>query len=367
MFNYELVLVILSLVSAIAVCSIILPVIVKIASLSKSEYNSVSVNTNGKVYRSLLGGAGVALALIITFALTGKHGEINSYPFLVAGLSLIFLIDLEDDFIFFQKFEKKIIQILSASLIVIFGNLGLYNLNGFLGIYELPWLAGTTLSIIVVCTIMNLMIKLNENETLAAGIGLIGSFIFSLWFWSFKFYTLALFGFIFSGALIGYLIYNSNSLKIGLGNSGAYAIGFLLSFLMLQFINVNSNVVSGPLMKNAHIFAFSILLIPAVDSFRIGYMKVFKKYSSFKTGKNTFYFQLLQTGMNRNLAAFVFLIVSLILIGLAYLLNVFEVNLYSVILILISISIISNIKKILLALISVRLRSFFDKQAVLQD
>jgi len=336
--------VVFSLLTAILISYLLMPVIMRINYFGQKDRLNDGDLFQYEKYISSLGGGGIFVTILITYAAWGNLHTINSYPFLVSGIFLLLLIDIKDEFIWLMDIQKPVIKVVAAIFLSVFGNLAVPDLYGLLGLNELSWFWGNLLSVGIILLTMQAFQYVNKVDSLAGGLGIIISFIFAVWFWSFGFYAFSILSIIISGALIGFIIFNISPTRIRMRNSDALAVGFIMAYLFLLFIIVNSNPATGPLMKNAHVFGFSVILIPIVDMLRNWTIKIFYGYDSFRYKRETFYYQLLRSGMSKEIAIFTIWIASLFLIGITYFVSFFEINFNLGISILLSLLIIPIIK-----------------------
>lgn len=339
--------------------------IVKVASFFKFEYDiNYSNRVNPEGY-TVLTATGLVVALITTWSFFGAAYHIQSYPFLIAGLSLLFLLQLNKrETTVYTNTGNVMLKLTAVSLLVVFGDLGLQNLNGLFGIYDLPWITGIILSVIITLSIIHSFQKLFQLKNLTTGIGLIGSYIFALWFWIYGFYSLSVLSFVISGVLTGYLIVNAYSPGLRSGELVTTVVGLLISFLYLQLLNVNENPVFGPSMVNGHVFALSVVLIPVTDGLKNWFMIILANKSPHLTRKKSAYCQLLQAGFSKDSAVFLFWMATLLIIGAAYLFRSLEIHFYLFTLILLSLIIIPAMKSFIQLLNSVFLRKITNSEKI---
>lgn len=313
--------------TSVMICFISIPVIIKIADLKKLMDEP---DENRKIHKEVvptLGGIGIFAAFIISFSIWGNAASLASYPFFVAGLFMLFLVGIKDDILSISVNTKLLIQTLAAAEIVLLGGVYLNNLGGIFGIYELPFYLGAPLTILAFVALINAYNLIDGIDGLAGGIGVVLSSILGIWFWHTGFIALSVLAFSLSGALIGFLIYNVHPAKIFMGDTGSMAVGFILSYLVIQFLVSNQSMAeTGWYIENAPIFAISLLIIPIVDTLRVFTLRVAAGKSPFVADRNHTHHQLLDIGMSPDVASFSLWMGNFALVALAYFLNDLDPN-----------------------------------------
>lgn len=308
--------------TSMMICFISIPVIIKIADLKELMDKP---DQNRKIHKEVvptLGGIGIFAAFIISFSIWGNAASLESYPFFVAGLFMLFLIGIKDDILSISVNKKLLIQTLAALELVLLGGVYLNDLGGIFGIYELPFYLGAPLTILAFVALINAYNLIDGIDGLAGGIGVVLSSILGIWFWHTGFIALSVLAFSLSGALIGFLIFNVHPAKIFMGDTGSMAVGFIISYLVIQFlISNNSMAATGWYIENAPIFAISLLIIPIVDTLRVFTLRVAAGKSPFVADRNHTHHQLLDVGMSPDIASFSLWMSNFALVALAYFLN----------------------------------------------
>jgi len=308
--------------TSVIICFISIPVIIKIADLKRLMDEP---DKNRKIHKEVvptLGGIGIFAAFMISFSIWGSAATLESYPFFVAGLFMLLLVGIKDDILSLSPNKKLLIQLIAATEIVIGGGVVLTDFGGILGIYQVPWFMGAGITILAFVSLINAINLIDGIDGLAGGIGIVVSSILGIWFWHTGFVALSVLAFSLSGALIGFLIYNVHPAKIFMGDTGSMAVGFILSYLVIQFLISNNSVVnSGWYIENAPVFAISLLIIPIVDTLRVFTLRVASGKSPFVADRNHTHHQLLDAGMSPDVASFSLWMGNFALVAIGFFLN----------------------------------------------
>src|SRR4030095_16560002 len=134
--------------------------------------------------------------------------------------TFLFLVGLVDDLIHIKPYQKLIGQAVCAAFV------GYYGLS-------LPWtssiLVNMALAIFWLIGITNAINLLDNMDGLASGIAIIAAGFLSLSFVTTGQFNEALILIAFAGALLGFLVFNSNPASIFMGDCGSMFVGIFLA------------------------------------------------------------------------------------------------------------------------------------------
>lgn len=212
---------------------------------------------------AMLGGVAIWLSVVIAYLLYFRPNTLFgfdstnlsvSYSWVViSASSFLFLVGLIDDLIHTKPYQKLIGQIMGSAFVIYYG-------------LTLPWTASHPINVVLtifwLIGITNALNLLDNMDGLAAGIAVIGSAFLALNFLTTGQLTEALMMMTFAGALLGFLIYNSNPASIFMGDCGSLFIGFFLASSALV------NVAGGRSRSLLPVLAVPILVlfIPIFDT-----------------------------------------------------------------------------------------------------
>jgi|ERR1044072_2738012 UDP-GlcNAc:undecaprenyl-phosphate GlcNAc-1-phosphate transferase len=167
---------------------------------------------------AMMGGVAIWLAVVATYLLLVPH---TPHSWVIVSVStFLFLVGLLDDLIHIKPYQKLIGQIVGAAAIVNYG-------------LTLPWTRSISVNMVItifwLIGITNAVNLLDNMDGLATGIAAIASGFLTLNFIASNQPTEAVIMAVFAGALLGFLIYNSNPASIFMGDSGSMFIGFFLA------------------------------------------------------------------------------------------------------------------------------------------
>ncbi len=334
-----------AVLTSLLISYISMPVIIQIAGLKNliDEPDDIRKFHSGMI--PTLGGIGIFAAFLISFSVWGGAANLSSYPFFVASLFMLFLIGIKDDILVISPTKKFIVQLLAAVEIVLGGKVYIDNLNGLFGFYEVSWIVGVCLSVVIIVALINSYNMIDGIDGLAGGIGLVASVFLGIWFFGAGFHSLGMLSFVLSGTLIGFLMYNFHPAKIFMGDTGAMAVGFILAFLSLQFISLNQTITeSGWHIENATVMAVAVMIIPIVDTLRVSIIRILSGHSPFRADHSHIHHELIESNIPQHYAAISLWIANIIIVGLIYIMQNMEANILLAITLILGSVILPSIK-----------------------
>lgn len=262
--------------------------------IKKNIYDKVKKRSSHNVKATRSGGATIFTSLvIITSYLYLTSNQIFDFSLLIP-IGILFTVGLYDD-IYQVDFKLKFIFQLIVAKILIDQGLIISNLNGFLGIYEIPYLISQIFTIIVIVFIINAANFTDGVDGLAiteTAKCLIIVLAFGNWS-LFENYS-NLFVLILISLLPLYFYNFKRNDKIFLGDSGSLVIGGVVCVAIISLINISGNnlnsLVSSP---------FLILICfpyPIVDTAYVIIKRIINRKSPFIADKSHIHHLILNKG-----------------------------------------------------------------------
>jgi UDP-N-acetylmuramyl pentapeptide phosphotransferase/UDP-N-acetylglucosamine-1-phosphate transferase len=278
---------------AAAITAISIPTIVKVARI-KQLVDIPNGRTSHQGMVPSLGGFAIFVAISIALLSFVDFQTLPGIQYLLGGLLIVFFLGLKDDILVIDPYKKLLGQIVAAGLVVFLGGVQFTSLHGFLGIHEIPPMAGSILTIFVIIVITNSFNLIDGIDGLAAGIGILISLLLGVWFYYIGQYQLAIVALAFAGAYIGFFYYNISKghNKIFMGDTGSLILGFTLAFLIIHFNELNlveqkMNFASAPAVS------FGIFIVPLFDTARVFLIRAMRGRSPFNPDKQHVHHRLL--------------------------------------------------------------------------
>lgn len=266
--------------------------------------------------------AGIALfsafAFVCSLFQVGKF--LPEWNYIFAGAFLLFVTGLKDDLVPITAYKKFLAQFGASFIIVVFADLRIENLHGFLGIYELPYLLSVALSFLIITFVTNAYNLIDGVDGLAGLQSIIG-FLFLGFFISYLQgnYGLSMICFCMAGAILGFLVYNLfvSPARIFMGDTGSLQLGYLLSIMSVALIHKYQDSpllnVSGGLG-----IAAAVLFIPAFDTLRVFTTRILKGKSPFLPDRTHIHHVLLDMGIRGRSLVVYLALANIVFIAFAY-------------------------------------------------
>lgn len=299
-----------------------MPVLIKILRQWKI-YDSPGDHKIHSAFRPSMGGIAIFVGALFALMISLSLKDWMESKFFFISISLMFLIGLRDDILALSPKQKLISQFLPVFLLVFLHQVTINSTYGLIDFSFVPeWLIWI-ISIFTLLILTNAYNLIDGLDGLAGSIGIVALTFFGLWFYSIGQQTLSLIAMTFAGPLLAFLFFNWQPSKIFMGDTGALMIGFLLSFMAIQFINLNYLLPAGNDSKfQASIStAIAVIIIPIFDTLRVIIIRLRKLQSPFKADKNHLHHQFLNLGFSHSKSVLTIIAINLFFIGLAWLLR----------------------------------------------
>lgn len=206
---------------------------------------------------------------------------------ILIGGFIILVFGLFDDIKRMPPSFQFVGQILSAIVVVFYGNIVMQDISAY-GIYINFGVFAPYLTILFIVALMNCLNFIDGLDGLAGGIATIFFVTISIVIYYTGIYNGldASLSLVMIGATLGFLVHNFHPAKIFLGNSGSMFLGYMIAVIsLLGFKNVTITSFIIPIL---------ILAIPILDTFFAITRRLLKGESPTKGDKKHIHHQLLQ-------------------------------------------------------------------------
>ena len=263
------------------------------------------------------------LGVIFTLFISFPFQEWIHLKYFFVALAIMFITGLRDDILALNPVRKLIGQFLPVVVLVVFGNVSLNSFYGTFDALVFPTWVGWVITIFTIIILTNAYNLIDGLDGLAGSIGLVILLFFGCWFFIAGYPYFSIIAFAFSGSIVAFLIFNWQPSKIFMGDTGALAIGLVLSYLSIHFINLNYNLPENhPAHFQASIgTAVCALIIPIFDTLRVIILRLRKFQSPFHADKNHLHHQFLNLGFSHSKASLILGGLNIAFIILAWILR----------------------------------------------
>lgn len=314
----------LGFVLAVLLARIIIPRIL-IISLRKRLFDTPDSRKIHSKPVSRLGGVSFypTVLFVLTFvvglcARTGWTPLFNAFRYWVqilmmcSGLTLLFVVGIADDLIGVRYRQKFLVQILAATMIPLAG-LYINDFYGLLGFHEITLWIGVPLTMLLVVFVTNAINLIDGIDGLASGLSMVALLVFGILAVFSERWMSALLAFSTLGVLLPFFYYNvfgnpNRGRKIFMGDTGSLTLGYILSYLAIQY-SMNGDV-SAHNYEGSLLVSFAVLMIPCLDVVRVVIGRVRRGKDPFMPDKTHIHHKFLALGFTPRQALIAILLLS---------------------------------------------------------
>lgn len=253
------------------------------------------------------GGVGIFAGTLIAYMIWNFMDEGYLMHKVFACTIILFFLGIKDDIYGLSATKKIFSQILAALLIVVGSDLRISSFFGIFGIHELPYVLSVLFSIFLIVALINAFNLIDGIDGLSAGVAMIASGGFALWFMLNGYWSLACLGFSLSASLFAFLRFNfSTTSKIFMGDTGSLIVGFWVAVMALKFVEVNViNINSENVYQNAPVIAIALLSVPIFDTLRVFSIRILRGKSPFSADRSHVHHLMVDLGLSHVVASFI--------------------------------------------------------------
>jgi len=301
-----------------------------------------------KVHKTVvptMGGIAIFIGISVTTLLMSTGHPILNERIVFAAMILLLFIGIKDDIMLISPFSKFGIQMLAAIVLVVIGDFRITNLHGIMGILEINYYASIAISIVMVITFINAYNLIDGVDGLAAGLGILGSTFFGIWFFLNGYTFLAILSLSLVGSLLGFLRYNlfGKKYKIFMGDTGSLLIGLLMVVQVIEFVEFSINTNLPFNFNGSPSIALAIVIIPITDTMRVFTLRLFKGISPFYPDKNHIHHCLLSIYNRHYKVTLALLVLNMIIIAITLLLCINVSGSYCLFFVILGLGIMASI------------------------
>ncbi len=285
-----------------------------------------------------LGGLAIFYAVCIASTIFA-HNLFNEYIFLIASLVILMFIGLMDDILVVSPEKKLYAQLVSAFLIVVGSDVRIGNFFNVMGIEQIPYWLSVIFTITVFILLINAYNLIDGIDGLAGSVGIIACFGFIYSFYRLEVPDLAILAVSLAASLLGFLIFNfSDRMKIMMGDTGSMIVGFLLTFMVIKFLNLLMlETSSGRLyyhLPAAPAIAIALFIIPIIDTITVILIRLLQKKHPLQADKNHLHHRFLKLNLSHKKVTAILASFNIFILVITYVLRRLDVNILGAIVLL---------------------------------
>lgn len=311
-----------------------IPVIVHISKAKKLlDYpNYRKVNTEPIPN---LGGIALFIGISVSSLISMYTLPLGDIRYMIVAMLIMFFIGIKDDILILSHRRKLMVQIGSALILVVLGNIRITNLHGVMGINEINDFSSVLISLFAIVALVNAINLIDGIDGLAGGLSLLIALFFCFSFVSLAQYQYAILSFAIAGALVTFLFFNvfGKANKIFMGDTGSLVLGILFASLIIKYNELA--IASDTSVKYSSVaLSLAIFFVPLFDMARVFCDRILKKKSPFLPDKNHIHHKFLDLGFSHLKSSLLIVFINVLMVVSIYCLRDQDVNLLIIILLI---------------------------------
>jgi len=311
---------------------ILIPAIVRL-SIAKKLFDIPNARRVNKTVVPNLGGIALFAGISIATLLCIQNMVFVDFRYILVAMIMMFYTGLKDDILMITAKKKFIVQLLSAIILIILGDIRITNLHGVFGINEIKYIYSFILSLLAIVAIINSINLIDGIDGLAAGLGLFISVFFGSTFFMDGHYQYAILSFSITGSLIMFLFFNvfGKTNKIFMGDTGSLLLGVLFSVMAIKY---NEFSITSTNFLYAPALSLAVISVPLFDMVRVFCVRLFNRRSPFKADMIHIHHKLLRLGYSHMKSSSIIIFLNLFIVCLIYLLRDLDIHFLVVLIVL---------------------------------
>ena len=306
----------LSFLTAFILTYFAIPSIIQIAK-DKHLYDEPVARSSHKERTPSLGGVGIFAGAIFSIVLWTPFEKFGNLQYILCALLILFLIGAKDDISPVSPGKKMIGQIMAASILVFKSDIVLHSMYGLMGLtFVLPSAAAFLLTVFTFLVLINAFNLIDGINGLAGSIGALVAGTLGCWFYLTGFIEYATVAFAMVGATLAFLKYNFSPAQLFMGDTGSLILGLVSAILVIQFIDLNSQLPPDHAyyFEGGLAIAVSIIIIPLFDTMRVFMTRILRGKSPFEADRRHIHHLLIDYGCSHMQATGVLVMANVVII-----------------------------------------------------
>ncbi len=247
---------------------------------------------------------------------------------MAAGALIVYIIGIFDDLYGIKAVHKFIIQGISALFLPLCGLL-VTDLNGIMGLHEIPLWFSYPLTVLLIMTIVNAINLIDGIDGLASGLSILILSAYAYVFAHHGHMLIAILNIAFVGALVAFFFFNvfgrTGKLKIFMGDVGSLFLGYVCAYMSIK--SLMRPIAPVDCGEEQMLISVTLLLIPVVDIMRVALQRLATGHHIFEPDKTHIHHLFMSAGLSMHGALAAIILFFFVICGMNYTLWSAHVNL----------------------------------------
>jgi len=298
----------LSFFTALCISMVLVPLLMRYASKMQLVDDPTD---NRRVHSTPIPrSGGIAIATGALFPLLFWLPLQDEYRALLAGILIILVVGLVDDYRNLSYRWKFFGQILAAVVLLV-GGIGFHQLP-FFGLEQAPVWISWPLTVVFIVGVTNAVNLTDGLDGLAAGISLLSLVVIAIMGYQIDEHSIALVALAVMGGVFGFLRFNTHPAQVFMGDTGSQFLGFVTVALALKVTQHEANACSV-------LLPLLLLGLPILDTFTVMAVRLVRGRFIFSPDRSHLHHQFMRAGFTHREAVTTLHFLQIIMMVLLYL------------------------------------------------
>ena len=275
------------------------------------KFDDINHRSSHKAFATRTGGIGVFITLfLVSVYYYFQSIDLFNYSLFIP-LGIMFIVGVYDDF-YQANFKLKFLFQIIVGKILIDQGFVINNFQGFLGVYEIPWLMAQITTIIMFLIIINSINFIDGIDGLAISEVIKIIFFYEL----FKSNDTLLntnFNYLFVISILPLFYFNfKKKSKVFLGDGGSLLLGTYIAILFFSIFKDEYSL-NGSYKLNKFLLGILMIMYPFLDLIRVSLHRILKGRSPFMADNNHFHHFFIKKGITHSKSVLIIQLISCII------------------------------------------------------
>ena len=221
---------------------------------------------------------------------------VSTIAMTIGGL-MIYAMGVIDDRFGMKASQKFVIQT-AAALLLPLCNLVITDLNGILGLHQIPYIIGYLLTVMAILTIVNAINLIDGIDGLSSGLCIL--ILLAYMFLFVKTPAIASLNAAIVGSLVVFWCFNMfgkvGGMKIFMGDAGSLFLGYVCAYMSIK--SMMRPIAPVDCGREQMLISITLLLIPVLDVMRVAVQRRLTGHGIFEPDKTHIHHVLMNAGLS---------------------------------------------------------------------